>query len=115
MTTPFKHYTEQQLATIAHEDHIVWLDFPSSYRFLFERWTEGWSHGRQPQIEYLVAYSVVGPDAPATKPAGTVSRRAWTSPPAWRTYLIGIAPPGSVDPVSIIAGQPSRLAEGAAE
>src|SRR5437867_250692 len=58
MTGQVKRYTEHQLAAIATEEDIVWLEPPSSFRFLFEHWIIGRQRDRRPRLENLVAYSV---------------------------------------------------------
>jgi hypothetical protein len=115
MTTPFKSYTKLQRAAIAAEERIVWVGFPSSYRFLVEHWVDEVKPDGRPQLENLVAYSVAGPSSPVLRRSGGPVRRAWASPPILPKYREREAPRGSVDPSSIEAGQPSRLAEGAAE
>ena len=114
MATPFKSYTKQQLKAIAHEERIVWVGFPSSFRFLYEHWIAGRKPAARPHLANLIAYSVPGAGAPVVRSLRGPSRRAWTFPPILPKYPEGTAPPGSVDPSSIEAGKPSRLAEGAA-
>jgi hypothetical protein len=115
MTTPFKSYTKLQRAAIAAEERIVWVGFPSSYRFLVEHWVAGRRPAARPPLANLIAYSVPGAGAPGLVSPQGPSRRAWTFPPILPKSPEGEAPPGSVDTSSIEAGQPSRLAEGAAE
>jgi hypothetical protein len=113
MTTPFKRYTKQQLVAIAHEERIVWVGFPSSFRFLFEHWVAARQPAARPHLANLIAYSVPGPGAPVVRSLRGPARRAWTFPPILPTYPEGEAPAGAVDPSSIEAGKPCRLAEGA--
>jgi hypothetical protein len=115
MTGQVKRYTKRELEAIAYEERIVWVGFPSSFRFLYEHWIAGRKPTARPKLPNLIAYSVPGAGAPGLVSSRGPSRRAWTFPPILPKYSEGTAPPGSVDPASIIAGQPSRLAEGATE
>jgi hypothetical protein len=112
VTGELLHYSRQQLAAIALEDRIVWLGFPSSFEYLVECWFKGTSPSHRPRLDHLVAYSVMKLDAPRMDASGTATRRAWTSPLVGFAVLRNAAD-RSVDPASIIAGQPSCLARGA--
>lgn len=112
MTGALKHYSRRQLAAILEEDRVVWLDFPSSFRFLVEHWVEQESHRARPDLEHLVAYSVLKLAA-ASEPSGQEPgwRRAWTAPYVGGGGMSRRDSAAAVDPASIMVGRPTRQTE----